>query len=223
MLNYANDNHLKSNPVAWHANLIQDINDLYLAKDCTKQVAIDIGASYGWMSVPMSSVFKHVYSFEIIPTIRDCLKLNTASLSNVHVMDSGLSSISGSVPFKVLPNSGVSRVCHVSDSNSVLQVKRLDDFQFDHVDLIKIDVEDHEMDVLVGAKDTLTNNTPLLVVECNYVERLRHHLIKRQEIISYLLSLKYSLIDFRGHDLIFTKKNTNIQSYLDKFKTTKSS
>jgi len=54
--------------------------------------AIDVGANYGLMSYNMSKKFKNVSSFEIVPEINYCLKLNVKKfkLTNVDVYDCGL-------------------------------------------------------------------------------------------------------------------------------------
>lgn len=48
---------------------------------------------------------------------------------------------------------------------SALNVIRLDDQNFDRVDLIKVDVEGMELDVLIGSIDTISRLKPYLIVE----------------------------------------------------------
>lgn len=44
-------------------------------------------------------------------------------------------------------------------------LRRLDDFEFRHVDFVKIDVEGYELPVVQGAESTLLRERPLVVVE----------------------------------------------------------
>ena len=45
--------------------------------------------------------------------------------------------------------------------------KKLDAFNFDNVDLIKIDAEGYELPVLEGAKETILHNKPWIQIEAN--------------------------------------------------------
>ena len=48
----------------------------------------------------------------------------------------------------------------------VVPIKRLDDIsKFENVDVIKIDVEGAELDVILGGKDTIVNNKPIIMFE----------------------------------------------------------
>jgi Methyltransferase FkbM domain len=67
-------------------------------------------------------------------------------------------------------------------------VKRLDDLHLDDVGLIKIDVEGHELAVLLGATDTLARNQPALVVEAEE----RHHPNAVADITTLLAGLGYA-------------------------------
>lgn len=49
-----------------------------------------------------------------------------------------------------------------------LDVVKLDNYNFTDVTLIKIDVENHENEVLMGSKKTILNNKPIIVLENSY-------------------------------------------------------
>jgi hypothetical protein len=79
----------------------------------------------------------------------------------------------------------------------VVPVKRLDDFQIKDVVALKIDVEGHELAVILGARETIAACKPLLVIE---IEE-RHHPGQSSEIINYIKSLGYdcAYLDVEGN------------------------
>ena len=58
-----------------------------------RRTAIDVGASYGFVTDQLSSIFDEVKCFEIVDPIRECLKSNVINrdLNNVEIFDCGLS------------------------------------------------------------------------------------------------------------------------------------
>ena len=57
----------------------------------------------------------------------------------------------------------------------------LDGFAFDHIALIKVDVEGHELQVLKGARETIERCKPIL-----YVENDRPH--RSRDLLAFLLN-----------------------------------
>ena len=55
------------------------------------RIAVDVGASYGFMTEGFSELFQHVHAFELITPIRDCLRENMKNRNNVTIHDHGLS------------------------------------------------------------------------------------------------------------------------------------
>lgn len=49
-----------------------------------------------------------------------------------------------------------------------INVEKLDNFNLKDITLIKIDVENHENEVLLGSKQTILNNKPIIVLENSY-------------------------------------------------------
>ena len=44
-------------------------------------------------------------------------------------------------------------------------MKKLDDFEYDNLDFVKIDVEGYENKVILGAENTLKKHKPIIIVE----------------------------------------------------------
>jgi FkbM family methyltransferase len=67
-----------------------------------------------------------------------------------------------------------------------IKTKRLDDYSFDRVDLLKIDVEGFEYEVLKGAENTINKFKPRIIIET-------HSIALRRTCDQYLLNHGYSL------------------------------
>lgn len=59
------------------------------------------------------------------------------------------------------------------------------------VDLVKIDVDSYDYEVLLGGKQFLTEQNPLVVVELNHALGKRNHNV--QEALDYMSSINYKL------------------------------
>tara|TARA_B100000315_G_scaffold152724_1_gene141500 strand:- start:199 stop:441 length:243 start_codon:yes stop_codon:yes gene_type:complete len=80
----------------------------------------------------------------------------------------------------------------------LVKVKKLDEFNFNEIDFIKIDVQSYEYEVLKGAKKTLEINSPIICLEEEYPENSRS--------IKFLESLNYEIVDVALKECIFKKK-----------------
>lgn len=189
----------------WHENFIDDILDLY-APDMQRRIALDIGGCVGMMAVPFAQHYEQVHTFEINPAVRECLKLNTAPYPNIAVHECGTGKFNGEVKFRQSLFSGISRVIefeqHAKDTDIQCPVRMIDSFNFNNVDLIKLDVEGYEYDSLYGAVETLKRCKPLVIAEI-HSRRTRRSYNYRQRVFKLMEELGYKLIDVRAHDYIW--------------------
>ena len=150
----------------YEIDLLEEIGRLPL-KD---GIICDIGANIGNHSVYFSSILKRdVFAFEPNKIARDILDKNIElnDLRNkVKVFQVGLGSeeTQGSMDINT-SNLGASRLNLVP--NGDVAIKTLDSYitKNINVSLLKIDVEGFEIEVLEGAKETIKNNKPLIVIE----------------------------------------------------------
>jgi FkbM family methyltransferase len=137
----------------------------------------DVGAFIG---LHTCAVARHVgpdgkvMAFEPMPENFELLRGNVRinSLDNVRCEQVALSDADGSIDLFVPGEhpGGSSSSTRVYESPGWRRAgrarrARLDDFQPERVDLIKIDVEGHEMDVLEGGRQTIACHHPVIVCE----------------------------------------------------------
>lgn len=198
LVHYAQQRNIEDK-CTWQANTLDYILSLYNKK--TFRRCIDAGANYGYLSVGFARNFEKVEAFEISTNIRKHLKINTNSFDNIKVYDKGLYDKNTEVEFKLYPSSGTSRIVD-SQGSSVEEVTTLDSYNFDDVDLIKIDVEGSEDKLIKGAENTIKKYLPVIVVEI-HCHRSDISFKQRQYIFNFLYDLGYKLVDVRHHDFLF--------------------
>jgi FkbM family methyltransferase len=200
-----------SNIITPEQNIIQWCGPTYGNKD---KLFIDIGAhvgSYSWM---LASYFKHTHAFEPNRRVYNCMCANIylKKLSEyITTHCNGLSDKSGTMTYydrsgdgggngfsitKLDDESGVG----CTDYTNELVVKKLDDYNFNDIGFIKIDVEGHEISVLDGAIETIKRNDypPILFeswkpgmhhnLSIEYTQKLRDKLFARFEEVGYTVN-----------------------------------
>jgi FkbM family methyltransferase len=159
--------------------------------------AIDVGANIGVFSYHFSKKFDVVESFEPQPYITNMLQEYAKNHGDIRIHSLGLSNREGQIKFYV-PMSARGRLytglASVNDPKGCrkeidIAVIRLDDLDLKEVDLIKIDVEGHELEVLEGAKYTILRDKPLLFIEIE-----QRHLLGKDitSILKYICDLGYT-------------------------------
>mgnify|MGYP003653529667 CR=1 FL=1 len=200
----------------WHNKFVETHLIPHFLKS-NRRTVIDVGASYGWMTVTFAKYFEQVKCFEIRKDIRYALEKNTSTFSNVEIFDCGLSDNEKFVKVKYSKGTGLSSIApeHFdgpaieTDSNGNL-VRSLDSYNFENVDCIKIDVENHEIYVLQGALDTIKKWKPVVIVEILFARKRHKKFFEpRQRIFKLFNSIDYEIADVRGSDFIFTHKSLN--------------
>jgi FkbM family methyltransferase len=132
--------------------------------------SVDVGANNGVYTYALARLCSQVEAFEPLPGCAG--KLRAFQARNVQVHEVALSSGNGRRDLFVPVVSGVMHTAHASFTKPTgscqtvsVPLCRLDDYRFDDVCFIKIDVEGHELDVLRGARATIVQFRPVLLVE----------------------------------------------------------
>jgi FkbM family methyltransferase len=175
------------------------------------RTAIDIGGNIGFWSRDFCDRFENVIIFEPDTSNIECLEANLSDKQNYVLHKVGLGSMEEVKTFyKSLTTSGGhsffrDQVFEDQVEESQLQIKRLDDYEYKDVGLIKIDTQGSEYDILLGAEQTLFENDCVLNVEIEHKNEAQR--TKGKQIISYLDSLGYSEFGrSRKKEVIFTKR-----------------
>lgn len=176
--------------------------DKYLSDDA---VVLDIGANIGSHTVywALERNAKKVYSFEPFAQTFDILSINIAlnHLENIVVLSNkGLSNEVCNAKVKSFWDRNIGGTSFMKDNDGGYNFVPLDSIEIpEKIDLIKIDVEGHEMETLQGAKSTIIKNKPVIVIET---------FDKKEQVANFLTSCGYELVDTirEGEDYIFKYK-----------------
>ena len=158
-----------------NASMINEINSWFKNKD--KKHAIDIGANIGFITAYFGTHWEHVTAFEPTPSIFECLQQN-CNKPNIKLINKALSDTEKNVLFATSGRSEINQI--VSDTQFLKKLWghitvpaiTLDSLNLTNVDIIKIDVEGHELSVVYGAEQTIKNNKPLIVIEISYENKI---------------------------------------------------
>jgi FkbM family methyltransferase len=151
----------------------------YLCKNYKNQTGIlDIGANIGNHSLFFAKFLNcdKVYSFEPVQSNITLLKKNMENFKDKSIIyETALSDKQGTMPlYNSQHNNYGGFSLHSYSNNSSFLVKdsidviTLDSLKLSNISMIKIDVENHENEVLRGGKQTILNNKPIIFVENLY-------------------------------------------------------
>ena len=180
--------------------------------------ALDIGVYRGVYSFQLAKYFKFVHSFEPNPLLFPYLNKNLKKiLNNIQLYNYALSDSNGDTKLKLplrsgsffknnieeLYQLGAASIHSKNKFNDFKEVivnkKKLDDFKIrNKIGFIKIDVEGHEIEVINGGKETITNNMPVLLVE---IEE-RHTQSPVIESINYINKFGYNCFYINDRKLV---------------------
>ncbi len=159
---------------------------------------VDVGAHIGRYSVLLSKNFKKVVAFEPVKSTFNQLNTNVSMncLNNVKLVNAAAYEKAGNKIIHCELNLGSSSFYTKSRKTERIKTIALDNI-VRKADLIKIDVEGAELHALKGAKQLLTNNNPILVIESFNVNPIKN----------YLKKFGYSITDRLDHTNFVFEKN----------------
>ena len=170
---------------------------------------IDIGANYGLYSLSMALKVGEsgkVLAFEPTSYVAECLtnSIRENNFRNIELIKTGLSDCNRTAVFFTSPNSELNSL--YPDDNAEMSSEKIelisldsciDKFNWERIDFIKLDAEGEELNILNGAKNTITNFSPLFMFEFKHGRNLNIQLINKFESFGYKI---YYLIP--EHDVL---------------------
>jgi len=171
---------------------LQRDNALRHVKDW--RVCADIGSNIGQWTRPLANRFDKVVCFESNPNFRECFNKNIAE-DNVVLHPYALSNRHHYA--KQDFNSTV-----MSEDTGTIECRTLDSFELTELDFVKIDVDGFELNVLDGARQTLSMNSPVINIEMKRDKR--QDIVEKSEVI--LLHLGYKFQERNKSDEVWLKK-----------------
>lgn len=158
-----------------------------------KRRFLDIGSNVGIYSFHFKNIFKNIDAFE--PLIEVTHRLQSIQSKSLTVHNVALSNKIGELHFYI-PLAGGKIVPQLASLEKrdddceirTVKVDTVDHYNFDDVDLIKIDVEGHEQSVIEGAVKAIKRNMPILIIE---IEQ-RHIKNNIEKVFKSILNLNYS-------------------------------
>lgn len=167
---------------------------------------LDCGANIGYYSVLFSRLCPKgkVYAFEPTETV-NMLAGNLehcGALANVEVIRSALGAKRGEF------EDAIYRIWGRDAERRTYSFTTIDAFVTERglrVDAIKIDVDSFDLEVLRGARQTLLEQDPFVMVELNHALALRQQTVP--EALEFMLSLGYRECESYDHENFLFKRN----------------
>ena len=149
--------------------------------DCANSSCLDIGANIGNHSVFFANFFSNIYSFEPYPDSYYLLKFNSKNFNNIKTFNFGASDVDENQYMYIATDTTMSRNTLFSDrvepkkieqihpKKIKVELKNLDNLLKENkvkkISFIKIDIEGYEYKALIGLKNTIINDSPIIVLE----------------------------------------------------------
>tara|TARA_E500000178_G_scaffold91759_1_gene90801 strand:- start:718 stop:1356 length:639 start_codon:yes stop_codon:yes gene_type:complete len=172
-----------------------------------KRKAIDIGANVGLWARDLCKIFGRVELFEPVKQNIECLEKNLEVFSNFKIYDCALSNSNGFkdiyIDEKGSGNNSLIKPKKDDLKKEKIKIMKLDDFNFNEIDYIKIDVQFHELEVIEGGINTLIKNNPVLCIEA--ARRNEEELSYVKKWGQILESIGYKIIGGIYKELFFKK------------------
>ena len=155
------------------------------------RTAIDIGAHCGLWTSQLAQYFERVEAFEPLPRHHECWERNAGWKKTNVLHKVCLGEEIGSCGIHLVE--GLSGRSHIIEGNE-FEVRRLDDYDFQDVDLIKVDVEGYELKALKGAERTIVKWRPVVIVEQKFNMGKRYG-VSDKAALDYLKSMGVRFVD----------------------------
>lgn len=173
----------------------------------TSKNMLDLGAHCGTYSISLSGFCNHIYAFEPqkMTYYSLCGGVSLSNIRNITCINTGLGSPEqvGIQQLNIISDDGGGSTLHVqhipSDSKIItteeIKIKTLDSYNIENISFIKMDVENNELQILMGAMETLRKSDyPKILFEMNSPHKA---------LIDFLENMKYKIIKLHNCDNMY--------------------
>jgi FkbM family methyltransferase len=167
-------------------------------------LAIDIGSHIGVHTITMSRKASTVIAFEPHPQLYMELLYNLKINNCTNVIP--ISKALGATP-----QTAHLKKIKIEEDGIPIEVVTLDSYNLTNLSFIKLDVENYEYNVLLGARDTILRNKPAILFEC-FIDCDFDDITKRDQQANFTRTM--NLLDAYGYytlyncDFVALPKNT---------------
>jgi FkbM family methyltransferase len=169
------------------------------------RTAVDVGGHIGLWSMQLVKRFQTVHAFEPVAAHRECFQKNVIEPDLIELGNPravlhacALGDHEGSIRIETAPSSsGDSRVGGDGD----IRLCRLDTFNLQFVDFIKLDCEGYEYFALRGGEATIARDLPTIIVE-QKPGRAQHFGLPELGAVEWLQSLGYECVEKMSGDFV---------------------
>ena len=176
------------------------------------RIALDIGANLGLFTFFMSKYSRKVFAFE--PNPYPLRYLPSLIDENVELIKVAVGKKNELLDLLIPKSdkgwsSNGATLKNISVKNGIkikVECRTIDSFNFSNVGLIKIDVEGAEKEVLMGARNTIIDNKPNLIIENELI-----HQNDTNDIFQITFGMGYKIFYFHQSKLKKINENTNLQ------------
>lgn len=164
----------------------------------TKCVAVQAGCHLGLWPRRLAKQFEFVHTFEAVPELIECSKLNLASTPQAILTAAALGATVGTCQFS--KRSGGRGKIHEGGDFEAKMVS-IDSLQLVRCDLIYLDIERGELAALEGAKETIAAHSPVIALEVLSGED--------EKVRAWARANRYEPIEKIHNDWILTRPKKN--------------
>jgi|TARA_B100001094_G_scaffold130655_1_gene126486 FkbM family methyltransferase len=175
-------------------------------------IVIDCGANVGSLYMALSKYQKNItyIAYEPDPKVNLCLRLNLEGEENITINSLGLSDRNKNSSFYLGSEHGDSSLeSFVTESIVEIETRKLDDYGYKKIKLLKIDAEGHEYEVLLGGHNTL-KYIEFIAVDMG-AEKGEGEENTVSDVTNFLLKNDFSIIDFNESRITGLFKNNKLR------------
>ena len=171
---------------------------VFLKRNLTdSSILVDVGSNYGWHSIYNSKNCNKIYSFEPQKIMYDIQLKNIIdnNICNIELLNCALGDMNESknmAPIDYTHNSINIGDLSIGLEGDSIEIKTLDSLNIGNIDFIKIDVQGYEKNVLLGAKKTIYEFKPIIIIEIEN-HQLRKFNYESSDLFKLLRDLNYEI------------------------------